>query len=132
MSHAPLVSILKVIDPGTSQSRLCCTAFVPSEHRLRLGQPSCQSHFAENRALKKELKCQERSKVAGFREFNGELPDGCFFMLSCLIFNSSDDRGIPSLGSRPIWPRNFSVASRQCRLNELLLIVLDGLNERTG
>ena len=55
----------------------------------------------------------------------------CFFMLSCLIFNSSDRPRNSEFGSRSIWPRNFSVAFRKSRFDEFLLIVLEGLCERT-
>jgi len=60
----------------------------------------------------------------------GELKEGpyprlYFFIQSCLIFISSFDRGIPSLAAEPVWPSNFSVAFRESRFDQFLLIVLE-------
>jgi hypothetical protein len=50
--------------------------------------------------------------VAEFREFNeGSYRMVCFFMLSCLISSSSDDRGIPSLAAAPFGPATFPLLS---------------------
>ena len=70
--------------------------------------------------------------MAEFREFNeGSYRIVCFFMLSCLIFTSSDDRGIPSLAAAPFCPATFPLLSAKSRFDELLLIVLDVLCEST-
>jgi hypothetical protein len=70
-------------------------------------------------------------QVAEFWEFNeGSYRMVCFFMLSCLIFSSSDDRGIPNLAAAPFGTATFPLLSAN-EFDELLLIVLDGLYERT-
>jgi hypothetical protein len=35
----------------------------------------------------------------------------CFFMVSCLIFKASVDRGIPSLAAAPLGPATFPLLS---------------------
>jgi hypothetical protein len=73
------VSIRKVIDQATSQSRLCRTAFFTSEHRLRVMQPSDQLEFAENRTRK--INCSDRilgsARILGVER--GTYRDGVFF-----------------------------------------------------
>ena len=47
-----------------------------------------------------------------FWEFNeGTYRLVCFFMLSCLIFKSSVERGIPSLAAAPFGPATFPLLS---------------------
>ena len=54
-----------------------------------------------------------------------------FFILNCLIFKCSVERGIPSLAAAPVWPSNFAVTFRKSFFDVFLLIVLDHLRERT-
>jgi len=54
-----------------------------------------------------------------------------FFILNCLIFKCSVERGIPSLAAAPVWPSNFAVTFRKSFFDVFLLIVLDHLCERT-
>jgi hypothetical protein len=55
----------------------------------------------------------------------------CLFMLSCLIFKASVDLWDSEVASGPIWPSNFSVAFRERRFDEFLLIAPEGLCEKT-
>jgi hypothetical protein len=59
------VSILKVIDRPirrTSQSRLCCTASLPSEHRSLVVQLSAQLDVTEKHGLKEKSERQNLRK----------------------------------------------------------------------
>src|SRR5260370_38818161 len=106
------VSILKVIDQTispTSQSSLCCTAFLPPE-------PDQCNRIANwislTTGLEQEIGVTESWEVPEFREFNeGAYQKVCFFMLSCLILKSSVARGIPSLAAAPFGPATFPLLS---------------------
>ena len=51
-------------------------------------------------------------KVPEFWELNeGAYRMVCFFMLSCLIFTSRVERGIPSLAAAPLGPATFPLLS---------------------
>src|ERR1700730_1929976 len=105
------VSILKVIDPGTSQSQLCCTAFgsIPARSLL---QPNDQLDFTENRALQGKLSDAIWGKCRIFGSWKEEpYLRVSFFILSCLIFASSVARGIPSLVAAPFGPATFPLLS---------------------
>ncbi len=125
------VSILNVIDQATSQSRLCCTTLLPSEHRSLAVQPSTQLDFTENRSLKRN--CSDRilgsARIPAVQR--GDLPDGVFLYVELFDFRIQRRTRNSEFGSGPICPRNFSVAFRQSGFDELLLIVLEGLCERT-
>jgi hypothetical protein len=84
------VSILKVIDQTispTSQSWLCCTAFLPSEP----DHEQCNriaNWISLTTGLEQEIGVTESWEVPEFWEFNeGGYQKVCFFMLSCLISN---------------------------------------------
>jgi len=108
------VSILKAIDQATrptSQSRLCCTAFLPSKYGSRGVQTSAQLDLIENKGQKGNWsdRILGSARIPGVER--GTYRVVCFFILSCLIFKSSVDRGIPSLAAAPFGPATFPVLS---------------------
>ena len=109
------VSILKAMnhpfDPIAVSAR-CRTAMLPAEHRSLAVQPSTQVDFIENKARKRKS-CDG---IWGICRILGSGKRGAyrmlyFFMLSCLIFASSVDRGIPSLAAAPFGPATFPLLS---------------------
>src|SRR5260370_7725284 len=129
------VSILKVIDQAispTSQSWLCCTAFLPSEPRSRAVQPNSQLDFADNRARTRNWsdRILGRARILGVQR--GGLPEGVFLYVELFDFEIQRRPRNSELGGRTIWPSNFSLTFRTSRFDEFLLIVLDGLRESTS
>src|ERR1700687_1560638 len=126
------VSILKVIDQATSQSRLGCTAFLSSEQRSRVVQPSAQLDFIENTARKENWS----DRILGSARFlgveRGGLADGVFLYVELFDFQIQRRPRNSEFGSRSIWPRNFSVAFRKSRFDEFFLKALEILCERAG
>ena len=59
--------------------------------------------------LEKEIGVTESQEVPEFREFNEGTYRMYFFMLSCLIFKSTVERGIPSLAAARFAPETRSL-----------------------
>jgi hypothetical protein len=63
-------------------------------------------------ALEKEIEVTESWELPEFRELNERIyRKEYFFMLSCLIFKSSVDRGIPCFPDAPVGPATFPLLS---------------------
>jgi len=76
--------------------------------------------------LKVEMGVTESWELPEFWESNDRTYRNVyFFMLSCSIFETSVDRGIPSLAAAPLALRLFRFAFRKSRFNEFLLIALE-------
>src|SRR5260370_11250375 len=125
------VSIPKVTDQATSQSRLCRTPFLPSERRSRVVQPSSQLDLTENRALKRY--CSDRilgnARILGVQR--GGLPEAVFLYAELFDLHFKRRPRNSEFGSRTLCSSNSSLTFRKSRFDEFLLIVLDGLCERT-
>jgi hypothetical protein len=95
----------------TSQSPLCRRAFFPSEHRSAGVQARVQLDLTENKGQKgnrsDRILGSARILGVGLRAYRIL----CLFMLSCLIFKSSVDRGIPSLAAAPFGPATLPLLS---------------------
>src|SRR6266478_7792084 len=107
-------SILKVIvmlfGPAMSLLRCCHCGF-----RLTKMQHGGHMQSTETKGLEEKLD-DETSASAGFSGikkmglYNSET-NLCFLILSCLIFESSVERGIPSFAAAPSGPATFPLLS---------------------
>ena len=83
-------SSARLIWPGapiaTSQSRMLCTAFLPSEHRSRVMQPNSQLDFTENRARKRNWSDRMLGSARILGVQRGDLPDGVFLYIELFDF----------------------------------------------
>ena len=87
-------------------------------------------------SLKTELKTENRvTQFEDNAEFRGvergTLPEAVFLYLESFDFHIQRRPRNSKFGSGTIWPSNFSIAFRKSRFDAFLLIVLEGLRERT-
>jgi len=86
-------------------------AAVPHWIPARVMQPSTQVDLTENRDRtgNRSDRILGSARILGVE--SGTYRMVCFFMLSCLIFKSSVDRGIPSFEAAPFGPATFPLLS---------------------
>ena len=90
----------------------------------------------ETKGLEEKLD-DETSGSAGFSGIKKEWTyyyseiNLCFLILSCLIFESSVERGIPSFAAAPSGPATFPLLSAKSRFNNFSLLILESVWQRT-